>query len=98
MPWWGYVLVVLLIGVLPVTLFMVYCFTSDSQRKSSIVINSIIRYVFYIVLVLICIYGFGSALHSCASEPYESGYADGYEAGIEEGINRVKDDPGAYLG
>ena len=93
MPWWGYVLAVLLLGVLPVAFYIVYCITYDSQQKSSIVINSIIRYIFYIALALVCLYGFGSALRSCASKPYEEGYEDGYQSAINEGINQTAEEP-----
>lgn len=101
MPWWGYVLMVLVIVILPVILYFVYCMTYDSKEKSSRTINAIIRYGFSIFLILTCIFGFGSYFVSCSSEQYgsnyEEGYEEGYEAGIEAGIDRVKDDPSAYF-
>lgn len=97
MPGWGIIALFALGIIIPTALFLIYCIVSTSKRKPAVIISSIIRYGVYVVLALACIYGFGSALHSCASEPYESGYSDGYEAGIEEGIDRVLDDPDAYF-
>lgn len=97
MPWWGGILILLGTLVLSVIFFCIFCTVSSSQSKSADFSKRIFRYIFYGIVLIISVYGIVSALHSCASEPYESGYADGYEAGIEEGINRVKDDPGAYL-
>lgn len=97
MPGWGIIVLFALGIIIPTVLFLIYCIVSTSKRKTAVIISSIMRYGVYVVLVLACIYGFGSALHSCASKPYESGYSDGYEAGIEEGIDRVLDDPNAYF-
>ena len=78
-------------------LFLLYCMTSGSDRKSDRVISSVLCKGFYIILALAIIFGFGYYLHSCSSEAYDRGYEAGYEAGIDAGISLVKEDPAAYL-
>lgn len=98
MPWW--IVLLLFIGglTIPTLLFILYCHLSSSDRKSNAILLLIFRYVFYILLSLLCLYGFLSCFRSCSATEYREGYEAGYEAGIEAGIDMVKKDPSEFLG
>lgn len=97
LPWW-LVLLIFAAGIaIPVMLFLIYCTTADSKRKSSIIVNAILRYLIYGIIIVACLWGLLSALRSCALEDYDRGYEAGYKAGLEAGIEMVQENPGEYF-
>ena len=98
MPW--RIVLLLFIGglAIPTSLFVLYCHLSSSDRRSNTILLSIFRYAFYILLALLCLYGFLSYFRSCSATKYREGYEAGYEAGVEVGIDMVKEDPSEFFG
>lgn len=97
MPVFVIVLIAIGIAVLIGGLFLLYCMSSGSDKKSAHIVSSVIAKGFYIILAVMIVFGFGYYLHSCSSEAYDRGYEAGYEDGIDAGIALVKEDPAAYL-